>query len=242
VTRIEGAVSISRRENPHYEIGDTRREASVRAERTITPWLRAGGGARLAGVEFGDSDETFLAPTADLILDTRLDPAFPRNAVYALGAVEQLRFDHDRDVVRWTADLRGYVGLMGSSVLALRALNIRANGPVPAYEQSLLGGDTTLRGFDFGYRVGDNLASMSAELRVPITSPISVGRFGVKGFLDAGAAYPHGAAVTDQTFERGAGAGVFMSWAVLRMGLDVAWPVSGSSHKPQWHFGMGVAF
>jgi hypothetical protein len=242
ISRLEGAVSINRRENPHYEIGDTRREVRARAERTIAPWLRVGGGARYTDVDFGEIAEQYIVPGVDVSLDTRVDPAFPRNALHATAGWEHLGFSNDNNVVRWTTDLRGYVGLFGSTVLALRAMNILVSGTVPPYEQSLLGGDRTLRGFDFGYRAGDNLASMSAEIRMPITSPLSVGRFGVKGFFDAGTVYPHGARLADQPFERGAGGGVFMSWAVLRMGFDIGWPVSGTSHKPNWHFGLGVAF
>jgi outer membrane protein assembly factor BamA len=69
-----------------------------------------------------------------------------------------------------------------------------------------------------------------------------MGKFGVKAFIDAGTVYPHGARVTDREFDRGAGGGVFMSWAVLRMGVDVAWPIGGPTNKPQWHFGLGVTF
>jgi outer membrane protein assembly factor BamA len=241
LSRVEGAVSINRRENPHYEIGDTRREVRARAERSFAPWLRVGGGARFTDVEFGDINERYTVPGIDATLDTRVDPAFPRNAVHLTAAFEHLGFD-DRSLVRSTTDVRGYVGLVRSTVLALRAMNILASDTVPPFEQSLLGGDRTLRGFDFGYRAGDNLASLSAELRMPITSPLSIGRFGVKAFVDAGTVYPHGASLSDQRFEQGAGGGVFMSWAVLRMGLDVAWPISGTSHSPNWHFGLGIAF
>ena len=167
---------------------------------------------------------------------------FPRNAVHATAGVEQLRFDGSVNVSRWTSDVRGYVGLFGSSVLALRAVSARASDALPAYEQALLGGTQTLRGYDFGYRADDNLAAFSAEVRVPITSPLLMGRFGLKGFFDAGTVYPFGAKLSDQRFDRGAGGGIFMSWAVLNAGLDVAWPVGGSTNNPRWHFGLGVTF
>ncbi len=242
LTRVEGAVSLNRRINPHFDIADTRREVRARAERTLTPWLRVGGGARSTTVDFGEDDATYVVPGVDITLDTRLDPAFPRDAVHATAAIERLHFGGGETLVRWTTDVRGYVGLFGSSVVALRGTNVRANGPVPAYEQSLLGGTSTLRGFDFGYRAGDNLSMLSMEVRVPITSPLSLGRLGVKAFIDAGTVYPHGSALADQAFDRGVGGGVFITWAVLRMGLDVAWPVSGGSHKPKWHFALGLSF
>ena len=137
--------------------------------------------------------------------------------------------------------MRGYVGLIGSSVLALRAATVRASDPLPAYEQALLGGTSMLRGYEFGYRAGDNLAALSAEVRVPITSPLHIGRFGVKAFVDAGTVFVAGEKLCDQHFDRGIGGGVFVTATVFRAGLDVAWPQRGDN-KPRWHFGLGVTF
>jgi outer membrane protein assembly factor BamA len=181
-------------------------------------------------------------PSLDVTLDTRTDPAFPRNAVHVVSTVEQLRFEGAANIARWTNDVRGYVGLFRSAVLALRVATIQSRDPLPPYEQPLLGGVGTLRGYDFGYRVDDNVALMSAEVRVPLTSPVYMGRLGFKGFVDAGTVYPAGDKLSDQHFDRGIGGGVFITWAVLRMGLDVAWPTTGTSHKPKWHFGLGVTF
>ena len=242
LSRIEAAASITRRVNPHFDLADNRTEVRLRAERAVTSWLRVGGGARRTTVSFDGAEDTFVAPGADVVLDTRTDPGFPRNAVHVTARVEQLRFDGRRHVVRTATDLRGYLGLFGSTVLALRAATSTARDSLPRYEQALLGGTSTLRGHDVGYRAGDNLAMVSAELRVPLTSPLMMGKFGVKGFVDAGTVYPHDARLADQVFDRGAGGGVFMSWAVLRMGLDVAWPLGAATSKPRWHFGLGVTF
>lgn len=239
LSRIQGSASMSRRENPHFLLNDTRRDARVRAERALTPWLRVGGGARVTNVTFGEAEERHVAPSVDVIVDTRTDPGFPRNAVHFTGSAEQLRFEGGRNVARWTSDTRGYVGLVGSSVLALRATTIRASDSLPAYEQAVLGGRSMLRGYEFGYRAGDNLAAVSAELRVPVTSPLSMGRFGVKAFVDAGTVYGSGRNLADQRFDRGVGGGVWLTATVLHAGLDVAWPQSG---KPRWHFGLGLAF
>jgi hypothetical protein len=241
-TRVEGAASISRRVNPHFELADTRREVRARGERTLTSWLRVGGGARLTHAEFGGAEQTYVVPGADVILDTRVDPAFPRNAVHAIASIEQLRLHSNVRVTRWATDARGYLGIFGSTVLALRAATIQASASLPPFEQSLLGGSGSVRGYDFGDRAGDNLALLSAEVRVPLTSPVVLGRLGVKGFIDAGTVYPSGAKLSAQTFDRGVGGGVFMTWAVLRVGLDVAWPVSSTSNTPRWHFGLGVSF
>ena len=242
LSRIEGGASINRRVNPHFELPDTRRELRARAERGFATWLRAGAGARFTRVDFGGAEQDYVVPVADVTVDTRTDPGYPRNAVHAVASVESLRFENSSAITRINTDVRGYLGLFGSTVLALRAANIRSGDALPAFEKALLGGTSSLRGYDAGYRADDNLSAVSAELRVPLTSPIALGRLGVKGFFDAGTAYPSGARLADQKFDRGVGGGVFLSWAVVRMGLDVAWPLSTGSRTPQWHFGLGVTF
>jgi outer membrane protein assembly factor BamA len=240
-SRIEGGISISRRENPHYLVADTRQEARIRAERALTTWLRVGGGARVTNVEFGGASEQHAAPGLDVVVDTRVDPAYPRNAVHLVAGVEQLRFERSAHSVRSSAEFRGYLGLIGPGVLAVRATSIRASDPLPQYEQALLGGNTTVRGYELGYRASDNLAAVSAEVRWPITSPLNIGRLGLKGFVDAGTVYATGAKLGDQHFDRGIGAGVFFTATILRAGLDVAWPEKGHG-GPRWHFGLGVTF
>jgi outer membrane protein assembly factor BamA len=241
-SRLEGAASLTRRVNPHFDVAEIRSELRVRAERAVASWLRVGGGVRRTHVSFGGVDDSIVAPGADLLIDTRIDPGFPRNALHLTAGVEQLRFDGGHQAARWTTDLRGYVGVFGSTVVALRAATSTSGGALPAYEQALLGGTSTLRGYEFGYRAGDNLAMMSAEVRVPLTSPLIMVKLGVKGFLDAGTVYPHGTRLADQVFDRGVGAGVFLSWAIVRMGLDLAWPIGGPTSNPRWHFGLGVTF
>jgi hemolysin activation/secretion protein len=124
-------------------------------------------------------------------------------------------------------------------VLALRAQFSRVTAPLPPSEQALLGGSDSLRGYATGYRAGDNLAAVSAELRVPFTSPLRIGRFGVKAFVDAGTVWPDGERLANQRFDRGIGGGVYAGIAVLMFDLDVAWPESGG---PRVHVGMGVTF
>lgn len=240
-SRLAVSAAITRRENPFFELADTRKEVRARAERALTPWLRVGGGIRLTKVEFANLEETFATPGIDLLIDTRTDPVFPRNAIHVIAGVEQLRFDSP-PVRRYTTDVRGYVNLFRSTVLALRAASVRASDSLPAYEQALLGGTSTLRGHDFGYRAGDNLAVLSAEVRMPVTSPLTMAKFGVKGFIDAGSVYPSGAKLSEQRLDRGIGGGVFLTWAVLSAGVDVAWPIGASTTKPRWHFGLGVSF
>lgn len=235
LTRILARGGVMRRENPHYEIGDMRQLVEVRGERTIAPWLRASAGAAFERVSFGERNESQWSADADLTLDTRLDPAFPRNAVY--GRVRAGRFHTlGQGVARWSTAFDGYVGLPFATVLALRTQASGAGGPLPPWEQALLGGLTTVRGYRPGSRAGDHLAAASLELRVPLTSPLSVGRFGVRGFVDAGTTWNDGERIGKTRWDRGVGGGVFFNATVFNVSADVAWPESGGS---RWHFGLG---
>ena len=238
VDRVAGEFGIGRKENPHYEIGDTRTSFNVRVEGAMRGWFRYGVGGGIDDVEFGDVNDRLETFGADATIDTRVDPAFPRNAVHVKFGWERLQFDAGQ-ANRNTLDARGYLGLFGGTVLALRGLSITSDQPLPAYEHNLLGGPSSLRGFDTGYKADDNLAAASAELRIPLTSPLSIGRFGVKIFADYGAAYPHGQKLADQTFDLGIGGGAYMHLTLISLGLDVAKGRGGDWH---FQFGMGVTF
>ena len=91
-------------------------------------------------------------------------------------------------------DARGFLGLFGRTVLAVRARYQGASAAVPAYAQPLLGGVGSggvgsVRGHRVGARAGDRLAAASVELRWPLTSPLSVGTMGARLFFDTGATY-----------------------------------------------------
>ena len=238
IERLSGEAGIGRRENPHFEIADTRVTVKARAESVVRRWLRLGAGGGYDDVTFGDLEERVNRVGGDVTVDTRVDPGFPRNAVHAVFGLEHLSYDSGR-ANRRSADVRAYVGVLGQSVLAVRGLSVTSKTPVPLYEQSLLGGDANLRGFEAGYKANDNIAAVTAELRIPVTSPLSIGRFGVKVFTDAGAAYAAGERMADQKLETGYGAGVYFHMTILRMSLDVA---KAKDQSWKWHFGLGVTF
>jgi outer membrane protein assembly factor BamA len=233
-----GTVAVHRSVNPHFHLSDTRREVRFEADRALTSWLRVGGDARTTQITFGQTDARHQAAGGHIIVDTRLDPSFPRNGALASLAWERVGFQGGSSG-RWSTDLRGYVGLLRGSVLALRAHTVRASAALPPSEQTLLGGSDSLRGYRAGYRAGDGIAATSAEVRVPLTSPLRIGRFGTKVFLDAGTTWPAGMPLTKQRFEHGAGGGIYFGVAALTAGLDVAWPDRG---RGRWHFGLGLSF
>jgi hemolysin activation/secretion protein len=103
----------------------------------------------------------------------------------------------------------------------------------------LLGGWSSLRGFRAGAFVGDTVATSSAELRVPLSSPTKVARVGVSVFADAGAATSHGQRLADQPVHVGLGAGAWVTATVFRMGVSVA---HGRHADTRVNFGLGVTF
>ena len=235
--RLLGGVAAYRRVNPFYRVADTRVEGRARVEHPFASWLRVGAGGRSARVTFEDNRDRHDAVGADVIVDTRLNPSFPRNAVYFLGAWERLRYT-DGSARRWTTDARGYVGT-GPVILGVRAQSITSDAPLPPSEQPLLGGGDTLRGYRAGHRVGDNLAAVSAELRLPLSSALSVGRFGAKTFVDWGTAWSSGTRLPDQQWDRGIGGGIYFGAGPGIGDLAIAWPEHGN---PRTTFGLGVSF
>jgi outer membrane protein assembly factor BamA len=235
VKRVIGGGGLSRRENPFYEIGDFRRQFWGRVESAPRTWLRAGGAVRFARVGFADRDENLSIVGADVAVDTRRDPAMPRNAVFASAAIEQLGFDESAlgvvtEAGSWTTarrvmlDGRGYLGLVGQAVLAVRAQSSTASAPLPPFEQALLGGIPSLRGWDVGTEANDNLAAASAELLVPLTSPLQqFARLGVKLFADTGTTWAARTSLDTHAFKWGYGGGVFLHATVFTFGLDLGW-------------------
>ncbi len=238
LARLAGDVGIGRKENPHYEIGDTRTGVHARAESVARRWLRFGGGGGIEDVEFGPINDRLTRLGAEATIDTRVDPAFPRNAVHTTFGIERLGFDAGH-ANRKSTDIRGYLGLFGQVVLAVRGTLISSNAPIPTFEQSLLGGDSTLRGYEAGYKANDNVSTGSVELRMPLTTPLFIGRLGVKAFVDAGTAFASGTPVKKQHYESAYGGGVFLHLTILTVSLDVAHSEAGDTRA---HFGLGVTF
>lgn len=237
--RVDAAASWLRRENPFYTIDDTRREASGGLSYEIVRPLRAGVHAGLTDVTFGDQGDRFPWVAAGVTLDTRIDPVLPRQAVYVSVRAERLAFDRYAPATRLRTDVRGYLGVIGQSILAVRALHVMSDTPLPPFERALIGGASTVRGSEFGYASGDNMAVGSIELRVPISSPLSVGRLGINVFGDVGAAYDRGVALGDADYQWGYGAGVFFSATVFKLNLDVATDGRG---KTRVHLASGFRF
>ena len=228
-----------RRENPHYDTDEDRVEVGVRFSKQVVRGLRAGIRAGIGEVDFGGVEERVVEYGADLTVDTRVDPAFPRNAVLATVAWDGTSRRDAYAFNRYRADAHGYLGVVGPAVLAVSARYETSDRPLPAYAQPLLGGAETLRGFRAGAFANDNLLAASAELRVPFTSPLRIAHTGVAFFGDMGTTYAHGTRLQDADFSRGFGAGFFVNLPVGGLRVDVAHAVGGGNRA---HVTLGVRF
>ncbi len=238
-TRADGGVSVSRRENPFFVENDDRGRVWLRGQREIARFLRASATLERDRVSFFGQTDSFGSVGADVSFDTRIDPMLARNAVYARAAWDHLSFDTIGGVNRSSLEGRGYIGLIGQTVLVLRTLREDSNHALPLYLKPLLGGMDNLRGFEAGSAAGDTLVTGTAELRVPLTSPLNVGIFGVSGFVDVATVYNEGEKFSDQHLERGVGGSVWFSAAFIRLNLAVA---HGVGAKTRVHFGTTVSF
>lgn len=243
-SRLQVGGAVTSREHPFYKVRDDRRTAWTRAEASMGR-LHIGATGALTHIAFGSrggTEETVKSLAADAVLDTRIDPLLPRNAMYVKGSAERLFAEIRTDtgaLYRTRVDANGYLGLVGQSVLALRLVREDASERMSWYFKSILGGTQNLRGFRAAEFVGDTLVAGSVELRAPFTSPIDVAKTGFRIFVDAGTVYDKGQRYKDQTLKQGFGAGLFLSAPVFILNLDVA---HGQGSRTHVYFGGRFSF
>jgi outer membrane protein assembly factor BamA len=239
IDRLTAGASISRVTNPFYDRDDDRIRLWARAERElIVRSLRVGATGGWQRAQFLDLDDRFTHAGADVIVDTRVDPGLPRNAVYGRAAWEHLSFAQG-GANRTDLDARGYVGLFGQNIFAVRALRRDSDRPLPPYLQPMLGGMGNVRGFKVGTAIGDTLVVGSVEVIVPLGPALSVGKIGVSVFGDTGTVYDKGQRIADQRFKQGYGVGVWMTAAFLRFNVAVA---HGKHASTRVHVGGDITF
>jgi outer membrane protein assembly factor BamA len=238
ISRVEVGTGVQRRMNPVYDVDDDRFRVWGRAFKTLGP-VRAGGTGGWQAVSFGGRRDEFSSAGLDITLDTRENPALPRNAVLATASTEVLFFASGPTVTRTRTEATGFIGTFGQHVLVVHALREDANEALPPYLRSILGGWWTLRGFETGFLSGDTLVSASLEYRVPIGSPLRLGKLGVSAFADWGTAYEHDQSLRDQPIYRGVGGTAWFSVASARVAVAVA---RGLGSGTRVHFNGTIGF
>ena len=240
ITRIDGGFGIKQRENPHFKLADRRLGGRVAANKQ---WgvFELGGRLRAESVDFGAASDNQLEVGVAARIDTRQDAILPRNAVYLGGAWDHLTlFDADRGFHRFTVDLRGYKTFVGRTIIAAQAYYRGADGRLPDWERPFLGGAQTVRGYDAGQFIGDNIALLSAEWRVPLTPPAPVGLVGLNFFFDSGSVYDWGTSLGQARFYNGAGAGMYFFIAFVGLQVDVAYGFEDDGVR--FHFSTGFRY
>jgi outer membrane protein assembly factor BamA len=253
--RISTSATVSRQKNLAYDVDDDRAAVTVRAERELKRQLRFGVSGGWQHVSFKGVADRFVQIGTDVRYDTRVDPILPRDAVFLRASVDQMAFGdaplaivedpkqypgYRGALTRSELDARGYIGVpFSQSVIALRGLRVDANRPLPPYMQPEIGGLSTLRGFPAGYAAGDTMVTMSAEVIVPLNSPLKRGRFGVTALTDRGAIYDKGESLSDQTMLVGYGGSVWFAATFFRLNVAVAHGV-GYGTRP--HVGGAITF
>ena len=242
ISGITAGTGIRRIKNPHYDIDDTRVEVSGGVFKRAGP-VRVDFGVDWQRVDFAEASDDLLNLGVAAKLDTRQEAYLPRNAVYLGAAYDRLDIlDSERHYNRFSADIRGYVGLIGHTILASQFVYKGADGRLPDYERLWLGGAETLRGYSTAEFIGDNLATGSVEFRWPLRPPVQVGQFGLDLFVDTGAVYDHGQSLRDATFYTGVGGGVFFFALGFGLKVDVGYGLDGEEVGGGWHFHFSTKF
>jgi hypothetical protein len=223
LTRIESSLGVWSRENPRFEIHDRRVEVRGRAERVFRDVIRVGADASQGTISFGQIDDRLWTIGTSFAIDTRLDPAFPGNAVLLGAGWTGLHFREIAEPVnRYVGDARGYVRVYRQAIVAGRVQYTAADAALPPYERLLLGGSSSVRGFRTGTFDGDRMLVTSAEIRVPVTSVLRGAKLGFTAFVDAGKIWDFDGSMRTAEWHRGAGGGMFIIASLFRVNLDVA--------------------
>lgn len=214
-------------ENPHFEIDDDRTYYRAALKRRAGPLL-VGFKGGYSKVSFEPLEERFFNYGVDVAIDTRRDILLPGDSVYLGAGWERLDFrDSDRQVDRFTIDLRGFKRLIGQALLAGQAYSKTSNGNLPPYLKPFLGGAATIRGYEPGSFVGDNIFLGSLELRLPLQPLTAFYQTGILLFWDSGAVWDDGFEFEDAEMKYGAGIGGFFSAAGFGLKLDLASDLEG---------------
>jgi outer membrane protein assembly factor BamA len=237
--RLRTGAFLQRRTHPFYDEHADRTRVWGRTEWPILRDVRAGAELAWQSSSLAGQEIEARSVGADAVLDTRVDPLMPHNAIFVRSAIERLHFSSTNTAVRTEIDANGYVGLYRGTVIALRAVREDFSRPAPAFYKSMLGGSRNLRGFRAGRAVGDTLMAGSVELRIPTTSPLRMARFGYSIFVDAGATYDKGQRFGDQKLEKGVGAGIWATAPLFRFSVAVA---RGIGSGIRAHVGAGLTF
>jgi outer membrane protein assembly factor BamA len=140
-------------------------------------------GAIESGSIPGAADGWAIGAGLMITWDTRSSSVYPRSGSLnrLVATLHSSVFGSDYDFASVALDLRRYLPLLSSHVLALRGFGVASAGVPPFDMTPQLGGDTLLRGFFAGRYRDRQLLAFQAEYRLPVWW-----RIGAVGFVGAG--------------------------------------------------------
>ena len=138
--RLRTGAFLQRRTHPFYEENADRTRVWGRTEWSILRDVRAGGEVAWQSSSLAGPEVEARSIGGDVIVDTRVDPLMPHNAIFVRSAVERLYFGSADTAVRTEIDANGYVGLYRGMVVALRAVHENFSRPAPHFLQIDTGG------------------------------------------------------------------------------------------------------
>src|SRR5262249_57745773 len=115
LTTVHTGFGVSSQTNPRFLLTDRRVELNAGADRKISI-LRLGAEAGVTNVRFGTLEERFSTYGANAAIDTRKDPVFPANAVYAFAGWHTLNREGLPRIGVVRGDVRGYWRPVGQVV------------------------------------------------------------------------------------------------------------------------------
>jgi len=241
IDRVLAGSSYRHQIHPTMDVADDRSVLWVGADRQLPYGFRISGRLSREHVEFGFRGDRLTRAGVTLTYRTTAEGGIPRNEVQASISIERLKFaGSPRPVLRPRFSFHGYKSISEQVIFSVRLRFDGASATLPAYEQSLLGGSETLRGWRYGDRIGDRLFALSTELTIPIDFPYSIGTTGIKFFYDTATAYSFDQSIYDVRFLKGIGGGIFLEAPFgARLRLDAAHTLSGSL---RFHAGLDVSF
>jgi hemolysin activation/secretion protein len=159
--------------------------------------------------------------------DSRDNQGWPaRGLLLSAGQLYNRKaWGNDWDFTKSTLDLRGYVPLPWSTVLALGGFWEGVDGQVPFDRLAMPDGSNRMRGLSKGRLRDEQQLVLQSELRIPL-----VWRFSSVVFAEAGKVGQNLSELQDKGFHYGLGAGVRISvnpQRKLNFRTDVAWVDGG---------------
>ena len=240
VDRLTASGSRGRRLHPALGLADDRTTVHIGIRRLLPRGFRVHAAAARDDVRFGPARDRLTRLSAGVAYGSPMISNFARDEAAVEAWIERIAIEgRPAPIRRPRIDARAYIGAVGQSVVAARLQYAGASARLPPYEQPLLGGSATLRGWPVGARMGDRLLAASIEVRLPMTSPIATGDAGVRFFFDRASVWDVGIGLGDADFLDGAGVGVFVAAPMVHLHLDVAHDLVGAVRV---HAGAGVRF